>query len=84
MTRIVVYIDKLVLRDVDRNDAAAVSAGVQTELQRLLAEPGATAALTGARNRHRIKASTVQITHATSSHAMGQSIAGSILKGVSS
>ena len=35
--RIVLHIDRLVLRGIDRADAGAVSAAIQAELQRLVA-----------------------------------------------
>lgn len=41
MSRIVLHIDRLVLKGIDRADAAAVAAGVQAELARRLAAAGA-------------------------------------------
>lgn len=40
MTRLVLHIDRLVLRGVERADAAAVSAALQARLQTLLAADG--------------------------------------------
>ena len=82
MKRIIMHIDKLVLRGIDHADAAAVSAGVQADLQRLLAEPGAASPLTGGGHRYRITAGTVHVTHGTRGRAMGHAIAGSIVKEV--
>ncbi|MFT3718297.1 hypothetical protein [Pseudorhodoferax sp.] len=43
MTRIVLHVDRLVLRGVDAADAPAVTQALQAELQRLLAADGAAA-----------------------------------------
>ena len=40
MSRVVVHLDRLVLRGVDAGDGQAVAAGLQAELSRMLAEPG--------------------------------------------
>lgn len=45
MTRIVLHIDRLVLRGVDRGDAEAVATALRGELQAWLAQPGAVQAL---------------------------------------
>lgn len=93
MKRIVVHIDRLVLRGIDADDAAAVSAGVQAgvqaELRRLLAEPGTAAQLATGGHRARIRAGAVTLTaNSTGSntdhhmgHHMGQAIAGGIVRG---
>lgn len=47
MTRVVLHIDRLVLRGVERHDAEAVATALHGALQRWLAQPGAAAALTG-------------------------------------
>ncbi|MFC3284030.1 hypothetical protein [Litchfieldella rifensis] len=83
MTRLVIHIDKLVLRGIDRSDAAAVSAGVQAELQRLLAEPGAASALIAGGDRYRLKAGPVPSAPA-GGRALGQAIAGGIVGGTRS
>lgn len=82
MTRLVLHIDRLVLTGIDRHDADAVAAGVQTELQRLLAQPGALGALTVGGDRPRIRAGAVPVAHGGNGHAMGQAIAGGIARGV--
>jgi hypothetical protein len=40
VSRVVVHVDRLVLRGVDARDGQAVAAGLQAELTRMLAEPG--------------------------------------------
>ena len=84
MTRIELHIDKLVLRGIDRADAKAVSAGVQAELRRLLADPGAVRALHQSGDRLRIKAAPAQIPAGTAGRDTGQHIAASIVSGVKS
>ncbi|MCB1938218.1 MAG: hypothetical protein KDE64_03345 [Rhodocyclaceae bacterium] len=81
MTRLVLHIDRLVLTGIDRHDADAVAAGVQAELQRLLAQPGALGALVGGGDRPRIRAGAVAVAHGASGHVMGQAIAGGIARG---
>ena len=80
MSRLVLHIDRLVLTGIDRHDADAVAAGVQAELQRLLAEPGAAAALADAGPRGRIHAGQVAV--AGKGQAMGQALAGGIARGI--
>ncbi|TVO67363.1 hypothetical protein [Denitromonas ohlonensis] len=82
MTRLVLHIDRLVLTGIDRHDADAVAAGVQAELQRLLAQPGALGTLTGGGDRARIGAGRVAVAHGGNGYATGQAIAGGIARGV--
>ena len=81
MRRIVLHIDRLVLRGIERADAASVASSIQAELQRRLAIPGAVASFTEAGDAHRIKAGTVQVAHGSGGSAMGHAIAGGIIKG---
>ncbi len=81
MKRIILHVDKLVLKGIDHTGANAVSAGMQAELQRLLTKPDATATLTDGGNRNRIRSQNVHITHGTDARAMGVIIAGSIVRG---
>jgi len=82
MTRIVVHIDRLVLTGIDRNDAATVAAGMQAELQRLLAEPGINRALTDTGHRLRIRVGAVPVAPGTTAQAMGRAIAGGVAQGM--
>ena len=84
MKRIFLHIDKLVLRGIDRGDTAAISAGLQAELERRLAKPGNVTPLLESSHRYRIKAGSVKIAPATDGRAMVHAIASSVLKGVSS
>ena len=78
--RIVLHIDRLVLRGIDRADAAAVTSGLQHELQRRLALPGATPVIGADGDRYRVNAGSVQIARGLGAHAMGRAIAGRIVK----
>ena len=82
MSRVVIHIDTLVLRGIDRADARAVSAGVQAELQRLLATPGAAVALAAGGDRHRLITEPARLALGSSGAATGKRIAASIANGV--
>jgi len=56
MTRIIVHIDRLVLRGVDPAQRNAVAAALQAELARSLARPGAPQRLAASGGRPRIEA----------------------------
>ena len=75
MKKIVVHIDRLVLRGVERHDAAAVAEGVQAELQRRLAS----APPSSFGSAHRIVAGEVHVSHSRGS-AVGVAVAGRIAK----
>ena len=74
--RIVLHIDRLVLKGVDPGDAAALSSAIRAELQRRLAEPGRVhkVAVTGGRDRIVADRVHVQGTGATG-QAAGRAIA---------
>lgn len=82
MSRIVVHIDKLVLHGIDRADAKALTAGVQAELQRLLAEPGTAAVVAAGGDRARVTTPPTQLASGTSATTMGKHLAASIASGV--
>ncbi|MDN3556275.1 hypothetical protein [Halomonas maura] len=77
MTRLVLHIDRLVLRGIDPDDAEAISAGLQAELQRRLAAPAAVDALVegGDRARLRIQPHVVGQAPASGGRALGSAIA---------
>ncbi len=82
MTRVVVHIDKLVLRGIERADAAAVSAGIEAQLQQMLVAPGMAASLTDAGDHHRIKAGVVDASIAGGAHQLGRKAGKRIVRGV--
>ncbi|MGH8720354.1 MAG: hypothetical protein ACREU4_00115 [Burkholderiales bacterium] len=79
MKRVVLHIDRLVLRGIERGDAAALSAGVQAELQHLLAAPEAAQSLAVLGHTALLRAGTVRIAP-TQGAAAGQAIASGILR----
>lgn len=79
MTRIVLHIDRLVLRGIDPADAAAVSDGLRAELQNRLENPEARAALFASGGRYRLNAGSVRIPHGQAAAATGQALAGRIV-----
>jgi hypothetical protein len=83
MTRIVVHIERLVLRGVEHADAAALAEGVTHELQHLLMQPGGGQALVGHGDRWRIRAPSVRLPAGSNSLASIQGIARSIHEGIS-
>ena len=55
MSRVIVHIDKLVLRGIDRADAAALSADISTQLQQSLAQGDVTDTVKSIGDRQQIK-----------------------------
>jgi len=80
--RVLVHIDRLVLRGISRADAAAVSAGLRSQLQHLLAAPDAARALAAGGNHRRVRAGPVRISQRRGATTMGHAVAGSIVRGV--
>lgn len=74
MTRLVIHIDKLVLRGLDRHDAQSVSVAIQDELRRLLANP---APESGERPNHALR-----LPANTDTASLGRSVAGRIAREV--
>jgi hypothetical protein len=53
--KVIVHIDKLVLRGIERADAAQISAGIESQLRHLLATPGVAGDIATSGNHRRIK-----------------------------
>ena len=79
MKRIVLHIGRLVLRGVDRSDAAAVSAALQAELQSLLG-PNGTSTLATQSSTHALQVGRVHLPHGTDPTALGRAVAGPIAR----
>lgn len=79
MTRVIVHIDKLILRGVDRADAAAVSAQIQTQLQRSFAAPGTADVIASTGDRRRIVVPQSRSDQTHSGVAIGDAIARGIV-----
>ena len=80
MTRVVLHVDRLVLRGLARSDAASITQSLQQELQRILCEPGRLEGLAGSGERQGLSVGRVRIRQGTGAagtgHAIAQSIAG--------
>lgn len=77
MKTIVLHIDRLVLRGVDRHDAAAVSGALQAELQRLLGADG-TGTLATQASVHALQAGRVQLPQGADAPTLGHAVAARI------
>jgi hypothetical protein len=84
MKRVVLHIDRLLLRGFARSDVAAVSAGMRSELQSLLSDDAAVAALSRHQASHVLQSGTVRVMHGGSAAAVGHAVAGRIVRGAKS
>jgi hypothetical protein len=82
MSRIVLHIDRLVLRGIDPHNAAALSRAMQSELQRLLAEPGSAATLVANSDRTRVTSTNLSLPASGNDRALGRAVAASVDKGL--
>jgi hypothetical protein len=74
MTRVVLHIDRLVLRGIDRGDAGAVSAALQERLHALLAADGG-AALREQGATHRLRTTAAPVPADAGAAAIGHAVA---------
>jgi hypothetical protein len=81
MKRVVVHIDRLVLNGFQRADRHAIAAGLQSELGRLLSEPGAAERLGGIGNVERVRAGNIQVAPSAKPESTGVSAARAITRG---
>ena len=82
MTRVVVHIDRLVLRGVDRADGATISAAIETQLRQSLALPGVAQSLGEIGNRHQLNAGVVDASGVGGARQLGRRVGKRIAKGV--
>ncbi len=80
MSKLVVHIDRLVLRGVDPGDAAAFGAALRAEVQRQLARPGMGQRIDRT-HRYRIDAGRVRVGDGTLTNSAGTAIAKAIAGG---
>ena len=80
MKRVVVHIDRLVLRGFDNKDRDSLAEGLRLELGNLLANAGASQHLTGMSSVPRLSMGDVQITHGEKPAQVGKLIASGIVK----
>lgn len=78
MTRVIVHIDRLVLRGVDRADAAGLARSLEAEMQRLMTTPGVAQGLAAQGDTPRVRAGRVQVGHGDT----GRAAAGAIVRGL--
>lgn len=81
MPRIVLHIDRLVLRGVERGDAAAVSAALQAELHSLLGVPGAARALSARAGARAVQAGKAALPPGADASTLGRAVASRIVGG---
>jgi hypothetical protein len=81
MRRVVLHVDRLVLRGIARADAEAVSAGLRTELRSLLAGPEAVAALGALRALPAVQAGRARLPQDADAASVGRAVAGRIVQG---
>jgi len=84
MTRIVLHIDRLVLKGFDRQDRDAIAEGLRAELGRLLVTPDAAKQLMGQDGISRLNIGAVHIGQATKPTAVGVQAARGIARGIQS
>ena len=75
MKRVVVHVDRLVLRGYQHDERHAVAAGLQAELGRLLAETGAAGRLAQLGHVPRLRLGRMPITPNASAPAVGEAAA---------
>jgi hypothetical protein len=80
--RVVVHIDRLVLRGVRREDRYAVAEGLQQELTRLLADPHVTGSLASLGSVQRLRAGGVDVAPGSGPQRLGERVAHGISRGL--
>lgn len=80
MTRIMLHIDRLVLRGIDQADADAFTQALRDELSRQLAGAAAGPGLRASGDRYRLDAGHVYIAHNDDAQALGRAIAARIVE----
>ena len=83
MTRVVVHIDKLILRGIDHADATALSKGLQAELCGLLGEPGLTRIISRQGSIPRLKIEPLQHQPGIAAQQLGSGIGRRVVSGIS-
>jgi hypothetical protein len=81
MRRVVIHIDRLVLKGVPAGDRHAFAAGLRQEMERLFADPQAGLRLIAQGDRQRLPVGTVQGGVASTARTLGERVAQGIGKG---
>jgi hypothetical protein len=84
MTRVVLHIDKLILRGIERADAPAIAAAIEAQLEQSLGAPGMANSLGELGNRRQVNAGVVDATAVGGARQLGRQAARQIVKGVTS
>ena len=84
MTRVVVHIDRLVLKGFPHQDRQALAEGLQQELGRLFAEPDAARQLAARADVGQLKVSGVRVGPSTAPANVGTQAARGIARGIKS
>ena len=82
MRRVVVHIDRMVLRGFGNTDAHAISEGMRSELARLMADPAAAQRLASLGHVASLRAGKVRLAHGVKPQRLGISAGGAIAKGM--
>ena len=80
MKRVVLHIDRLVLRGIPRRSAPAFSAALGTELRSILGGDPALDSLSSRDHSHPIRSGTVRVPHGAASGAVARAVAGRIAR----
>jgi len=80
MTRIVLHIERLVLRGINPMDADAISRALREEIERQLASGDAGPNLRAVGNRYRVNVGSVHLVQGENAAALGQAIAARIVQ----
>jgi hypothetical protein len=81
MRRVVLHVDRLLLRGFTRGDAAPLAAGLRAELRSLLGGAAAVAALSEHEASHVVRAGTVRVPQGGNARAVGRAVATRIVRG---
>jgi len=81
VTKVVLHIDRLVLKELQRSDAAAITAGLQQELQTRLAGTDARAALAEQGNIGTLSVGEVKLERHGDASSIGKALASRIIGG---
>jgi len=84
MTRVVLHIERLILRGIDRADAPALAAALEAQLAQALGAPGVAESLGARGYRHRVDAGVVDAGGAGGARQLGRRAARQIVRGVTS
>ena len=81
MKRVILHIDRLVLRGFDSNDSEGIVEGLRMQLGQLLSDPNAADGLLKSGQTPRLRLDNVRFSHGSSSEGMGSQLATGIVGG---